>query len=165
MTTGHFAGIIRSNGVKRKVITVQIERQIASVMGGNKVLHHQINGAVDFDFVIRKGLPWEAAICVKETLRMTDAEFSQNLGISVRTLSRSKTTGRMTVMTGDRLYRLARIYAFAKDVLEDAQAAIRWLHNKQIGLGGRTPLEMIETEVGGREVENLLGRIEHGVLA
>jgi uncharacterized protein (DUF2384 family) len=33
----------------------------------------------------------------------------------------------------------------------------------QFGLGGAVPLEYAETEVGAREVENLLGRIEHGV--
>lgn len=153
-----------SNGV-RGLFIMQSERHIASVMGGNKVLHREVKGASDFDLIIRKGLPWKAAICVKETLRLTDAEFSKNLGISVRTLSRSKTTDSMSAIIGDRLYRLARIYAIAKDVLEDAQAAMRWLRSAQIGLGGRTPLKMIETEAGSREVENLLGRIEHGVLA
>lgn len=144
---------------------MQGERQIATVMGGSKILHHQIKGTLDFDSFIREGLPWKAAICVKESLGLTDAEFSKTLGISVRTLSRLKTTERMPAIMGDRLYRLARIYAITKDVLEDAQAAIRWLHNEQIGLGGRTPFEMIETEAGSREVENLLGRIEHGVIA
>ena len=32
-----------------------------------------------------------------------------------------------------------------------------------VGLGGAIPLEYAETEVGAREVENLLGRIEYGV--
>jgi len=32
-----------------------------------------------------------------------------------------------------------------------------------VGLGGETPLEYAETEVGAREVEDLLGRIEYGV--
>ena len=39
----------------------------------------------------------------------------------------------------------------------------RWLTSRQFGLGGAVPLEYAETEVGAREVEDLLGRIEHGV--
>ena len=30
-------------------------------------------------------------------------------------------------------------------------------------LGGRTPLQMTATEPGAREVERVLGRIEHGI--
>jgi uncharacterized protein (DUF2384 family) len=30
-------------------------------------------------------------------------------------------------------------------------------------LGDETPMELIQTDVGAREVENLIGRLEHGV--
>lgn len=141
------------------------EHQIASVLGGDKVLHHKITGTLDFDRLIREGFPWEAGLRVKETLHLKDDEFAKLLGISVRTLSRRKTAARMPSVTSDRLYRIARIYTLAIEVLEDAEKAMHWLCREQIGLGGRIPLDMIRTEAGEREVENLLGRIEHGVLA
>ena len=65
----------------------------------------------------------------------------------------------------DRLFRVANIFASAKQVFESEEAALKWLHNPQIGLGGRVPLDMIMTEAGTHEVENLLGRIEYGVIA
>jgi uncharacterized protein (DUF2384 family) len=37
------------------------------------------------------------------------------------------------------------------------------LRSPQIGLGGAVPLAYAETELGAREVEDLLGRIEYGV--
>jgi uncharacterized protein (DUF2384 family) len=37
------------------------------------------------------------------------------------------------------------------------------LTHKQPGLGGAVPLDFAKTEIGAREVENLLGRIEYGV--
>ena len=46
------------------------------------------------------------------------------------------------------------------ETLDDGR---RWLTSPQVGLGGAIPLEYAETEVGAREVENLLGRIEYGV--
>ena len=51
----------------------------------------------------------------------------------------------------------------AVEVLESEENARRWLTSPQFGLGGAVPLEYAETEVGAREVEDLLGRIEHGV--
>ena len=99
-------------------------------------------------------------------LALTDREFAVSLGISERTLGRVRTTeGSLTPVAGDRLYRLARIYALSKEVLEDGPRAMDWLRRPQVGLGGRIPLDMISTEAGAREVENLLGRIEHGVLS
>ncbi|MGD9124244.1 MAG: MbcA/ParS/Xre antitoxin family protein, partial [Desulfarculaceae bacterium] len=58
-----------------------------------------------------------------------------------------------------------RLFAFAAEVLEGSDQAKKWLISPQVGLGGRVPLEFLETEVGTREVEALLGRIEYGVLA
>ena len=46
--------------------------------------------------------------------------------------------------------------------MESVDDGRRWLRSPALGLGGAVPLEF-KTEVGAREVENLLGRIEHGV--
>lgn len=139
---------------------------IASTLGGTKTLHHQVRDGADFDLLIREGLPWEAGNFLKESLRLTDKEFARILGVSERTLSRLRKGGeRIPSVASDRLYRLARIFSMAKEVLEDEGQAREWLHRPQIGLGGRVPLDMTETDAGTSEVENLLGRIEHGVLA
>jgi len=49
--------------------------------------------------------------------------------------------------------------------MEDEHLARRWLSSPQRGLGGAVPLDYAETEIGAREVEDLLGRIEYGVYA
>jgi putative toxin-antitoxin system antitoxin component (TIGR02293 family) len=51
----------------------------------------------------------------------------------------------------------------AVEVLESEEGARRWLNSPQVGLGGEIPLDYAQTEVGAREVEDLLGRIEFGV--
>jgi putative toxin-antitoxin system antitoxin component (TIGR02293 family) len=60
---------------------------------------------------------------------------------------------------------MARLFALAEEVLESADAARDWLREPQAGLGNRIPLEMMGTEAGAREVEDLLLRIEHSVLS
>jgi putative toxin-antitoxin system antitoxin component (TIGR02293 family) len=76
-----------------------------------------------------------------------------------------KIGGKFDMITSDRLYRVAYILALATEVFEDEDAARKWLHAPQYDLAKRIPLEVIQTEAGAREVENLLQRIEHGVMA
>jgi putative toxin-antitoxin system antitoxin component (TIGR02293 family) len=57
------------------------------------------------------------------------------------------------------------LLGLAVSALESLEAARAWLGSPQVGLGGAVPLEYAETEVGAREVEDLLGRIEFGVYA
>jgi putative toxin-antitoxin system antitoxin component (TIGR02293 family) len=65
----------------------------------------------------------------------------------------------------ERALRLARLFAKAKDVFEDGNEAAAWFAEPLSVLDGKTPLELCATEAGAREVEQTLGRIEHGVFA
>lgn len=120
----------------------------------------------DFDRIIREGFPWESASYVKKALNLTDGELARILDVSERTLSRLRQSKkRLTVSASDRLYRLIHIFISAEEVFENDIAARDWLHQPQIGLDGRTPLDFIRTEAGAREVEDLLGRLEYGVIS
>ena len=142
------------------------EAQISEVLGGKKVIGRGLKSHADFDKIIRAGLPWEAASHAKDSLSLTDGELSALLDISERTLSRlRKSGGRLTTSASDRLFRVANIFSFAKEVFESEETALEWLHDEQVGLGGRVPFDMIITEAGTREVEDLLGRIEYGVIS
>jgi putative toxin-antitoxin system antitoxin component (TIGR02293 family) len=63
---------------------------------------------------------------------------------------------------GDRTWRLARIYDFAVEMIGDANKAARWLRAPNRFMTGRTPLEMLETEVGTQAVEQSLAAIGYG---
>lgn len=145
---------------------MQTPRTIASILGGKQAIGRTANSPLAFDRLIREGLPWSAVLQIKETLRLSDREVAQILGVSERTLSRMKKTGhRLPHTASDRLYRLARIFALACEVLESPPRALTWLRQPQVGLGRRIPLDLLQTEAGTQEVEDLLGRIEHSVLA
>jgi len=86
------------------------------------------------------------------------------LGISKATFHRRKGTGKkLKPSVSDRVVRFAKLLGKAIKVLGDLDDAKRWLNSPQFGLGGAVPLDYAKTEVGAREVENLLGRIEYGV--
>ncbi len=62
------------------------------------------------------------------------------------------------------MVRLARIQAAADEVFGDRAEARLWLREKNGALGGQLPLELLDTEEGGRAVESVLGRIAHGIV-
>jgi len=122
-------------------------------------------GMLTFDAIIRKGIPYAKVRLVKAALNLSDSEVAAYLGISLRTLQRKRDSHeKLSISEGDRLFRMARIFALAVSVLESEEMARKWLHRTQRGLGGRKPIEVIQTEAGAQEVGDLLEKIEYGVL-
>lgn len=112
---------------------------------------------------LRDGLPVGELNDLQATLAVPMERLVPMLGISKATLHRRKAQGRLDPAESDRVVRYARLMGRAIEVLESEGSARQWLAAPQFGLGGAVPLEYAETEVGAREVEDLLGRIEHGV--
>lgn len=140
------------------------ERKVVKMLGGSALLDRTVKDRIGFGDLIKIGIPFKGALCVKERLHFTNREIANTLGISESTWVRKgrKPSGRLSPEESDRLYRFARILALATDVFENEDRAIEWLKRPQFGLGDRIPLDLIDTEAGAREVESLLLRIEHG---
>jgi putative toxin-antitoxin system antitoxin component (TIGR02293 family) len=117
------------------------------------------------DRAIRGGLSFHSLQSVLDRVGMSLTEIAEPLMIQPRTLSRRKKEGRLTPEESDRLFRLVRIFAHAESVFGAADRARRWLRETNRALGGRVPLELIETDIGTTMVDDVLGRIEHGVFA
>jgi putative toxin-antitoxin system antitoxin component (TIGR02293 family) len=114
---------------------------------------------------IRAGLPMVEFVALQELLGIGAEELAQHLAISRSTLVRRRKGGRLDMQESDRLLRYARLYARAQTVLQNDAAARDWLKQPARALNFITPLTFAETETGAREVEALLGRIEHGVFS
>jgi len=83
-----------------------------------------------------------------------------------RTLARRLSDGEpLTVEETDKAVRLARIDRLAAKVFGEPAKALRWLRKPKKALGGETPLAYLATEAGARVVEDMLTRIDHGILA
>ncbi len=52
--------------------------------------------------------------------------------------------------------------ALADEFLGDHERAIRWLKRPNRALGGIAPVAALDTELGARQIENILGRIAFG---
>lgn len=113
---------------------------------------------------IKHGLPWSAFEDLKNTLEVGVAELCALTGIAQRTLARRKDQP-FTPDESEKILRFGRIYQKALETLETPAGARRWLKSPKTALGGLTPLVCTDTEVGAREVEALLVRLEHGVFS
>jgi len=137
---------------------------IANVLGGRKVLGKTVKKPDDLAKLIRKGLPASSLRALAVKLSVGSTVLSRKLGIPQRTMTRrlSQQT-RLTAAESDRTVRLARVYAGAVEMIGDEERAVRWLLTPNRALGGERPLDRLDTDVGAREVEDVLGRIAYGV--
>ena len=112
---------------------------------------------------VQKGLPVRSFEKLGKKLGVSDTLLSRILNIPMRTLTRRKHQGRLNAEESEKVLRIAKLYDKALDVFEDEGATEKWLKEPARGLGGDIPLEYARTELGAREVEKLLSRIEYGV--
>lgn len=114
---------------------------------------------------IRAGLPLAEFDALRELLGLTVERMADKIGASIATLSRRRRSGQpLDAGHGDRLLRFARLFRLATELYDgDEEAARAWLAKPARALDGETPLDRADTEAGAREVENLIGRLEHGV--
>jgi putative toxin-antitoxin system antitoxin component (TIGR02293 family) len=136
---------------------------IANVLGGPKVLGKNITTLDGLLKALSKGLPFRALEELAGILELERKEAVSVLNIPERTFARRKKEKRFTPEETDRLARVAWITARAVRAIGDREKAARWLKTPNRALGGRVPLSLVVSEVGAREVESVLGRIEHGV--
>lgn len=113
--------------------------------------------------LVQAGLPIYELDDLLAKLAVPMEKLGPMLGISKATLHRRRLGERLGVPESDRVVRFARLMGKAVGVFESEEQARQWLNSPQFGLGGAVPLEYAETEVGAREVESLLGRIDYGV--
>lgn len=112
---------------------------------------------------VRRGLPFLAFEAVARNFGLSRPEVGQVMGTPERTLVRRKHQERFEADESDRLVRIARVAAFAEEVLGTREKAGRWLQKANRALGGARPLERLDTDLGALQVEQVLGRLAHGI--
>ncbi len=110
---------------------------------------------------IKKGLGYKVFENLAKDLELPASDLAKIIGVPVRTLQRRKQEDFFPSDESDRLFRVVRLVERAKEVLGDS--GITWLKSPKKFLSGQSPLEFADTEAGAWEVNQALGRLEHGV--
>jgi putative toxin-antitoxin system antitoxin component (TIGR02293 family) len=136
-------------------------RAVLRQLGGERTLGRKLANDRDLRAAIREGFPHAVLQELIRSSGLTLKELADALDLSSRSLQRRR-RGRLARFESDRLYRMARVLALARESLGDPARASRWLKRANRVLGGIAPIAAIDTEPGARQVENLLGRIAYG---
>jgi putative toxin-antitoxin system antitoxin component (TIGR02293 family) len=112
---------------------------------------------------VREGLPFDEFHSMQEMLGVTEEKMGALVGMSRATLHRRKKTGFLDRSESDKLVRYARVFKTVRDFCEDSESAARWLNSPAMAFNYETPLDYADTEIGAREVEALIMRLEYGI--
>lgn len=156
-TTGGASGLSRRGGR-------------ASMTGkppGGRHMGLKLSNPGDAVKAVRSGLPVACVERLGESLGVKLNVVGRVTNIAERTLLRRKqeNAGRLKTDESERVLRIGLLLDRAVEVLGGLEEARAWLNAPSRALGNSTPLDYANTEPGAREVEALLGRIEHGVFS
>lgn len=116
--------------------------------------------------LVRGGLPFGMLDEVAAAAGVGRLAMAAVIGLSPTTLARRRRSGTLTTEESDRLVRMARLVGMTYELMRgDGEVARRWLKEGHELIEGESPLERASTEVGGREVEQLIGRLRHGIFS
>ena len=123
-----------------------------------------LDAPMDIDRAGRDGLPIKILDLLVRERDYTKREFSW--AVSPRSLFRHKVNGgKLNLDESFKILRAARLTLMAEEVFGDEEKARRWMHEPREALEGMSAMEAMQTEVGGQQVEELLGQIESGYCA
>lgn len=129
-----------------------------------KLIGLKAKNTLDLVKDVEKGLTFTVVESLQREMDLPAKEMASLLDIKLRTFLRRKDEGRLHPAESDRVLRTSRLFARATDLFDGNQEAARgWLMSPQRALGGAVPLDIARTEVGAREVEKIIGRLEQGI--
>lgn len=113
---------------------------------------------------IQRGLPGSALRQIVAGIGLSQKAIVAALGLSPRTVALRASRGQaFSAAESERLLRVIRMRRQAREVFATDAAVAQWLSTADPALGGRTPLEMLATDVGATKAGNLLLAMIHGV--
>jgi putative toxin-antitoxin system antitoxin component (TIGR02293 family) len=136
--------------------------KVAVVMGGVMTLKTTVISTRDLAKAVTSGLPKQS---LKRTVQRVFSEPKQVNELVYKLVPEAtyKRRTRLTQGESEKTERLARVIAAAEHVWEDDQAARLWLTTSHPELGDQTPVDCAMSELGAREVEELLDKLFYGL--
>jgi putative toxin-antitoxin system antitoxin component (TIGR02293 family) len=139
--------------------------RIIETLGGPAIVGRRVRSRDQLAERLRAGLPYSTFESLRRSLDVPRSILAGILHLPSRTLARRKRAGSLAPVESNRVYRLARVFAHAVDVFDEREKATTWFSRPNQALGGRTPLSVLDTDIGVQEVDEILGRIEYGIFS
>jgi putative toxin-antitoxin system antitoxin component (TIGR02293 family) len=112
---------------------------------------------------VRNGLPAAMFEQVASTLGLSPSALAAKLGIARRAVTRKRgNRAPLSSETSEKLLRAARVRNLCRTLFTTDEAVSKWLSKPDASLGNMAPLDLLDTDLGAREVENLLRALAYG---
>jgi putative toxin-antitoxin system antitoxin component (TIGR02293 family) len=144
------------------------ETAIVQFLGGEKMVGiSDANEPLALHRLVLAGIPARCVVYFKTNSGLSNVFISHLLGVSEKTFSRWQEHPKKSIgaVASDRLLRSAKVIALAEGVLESRENARAWMSQPQAPLNNTVPQDLLTTDVGAQQVEDLLLKMEHGYLA
>lgn len=133
--------------------------------GPASILRLRATNLAELRDAVRIGLPFSAFVALTTQLDISPQDVATVFGIPPRTVARRKEARHLNPQESDRLYRVARAVSQAIEVLGSIDKARVWLKTPNRALGCEIPLNLLDTEIGARQVEDVLLRLNYGIFS
>jgi len=139
--------------------------RIADIMGGPSVLGRRLSSINALSDAVSKGLPKAALRQTAGRIFDDRAEQRQLMNRIVPEATFKRRRDRLSAAESERTERIARVMASAEFVWSDRADARRFMTTPHPALRNRSPLDAALSELGARQVEEILDKIFHGLPA
>lgn len=113
----------------------------------------------------RQGVLRSEADRVAGLAKLTDIELARILNMSVRNLHRLKVDDKLARDVSERLLLLTNLLEHGLSVFDtDSETLADWLRTPIRELNSQSPIQLLDTTTGFGLVDDVLGRIEHGIV-
>lgn len=151
----------------RRDVPVAVPRSPGRVAGDDFWTTSPFDRNQDWRHIVeasRQGFTVALVDAVVESGRLTAAEID-TVVLTRRDLASRRKVGTLTPEQSDRLARVMHVLLAAEETFGSRELAARWLRRPSTTLDGDAPIDHLDTTSGTREVERILGRIDHGIAA
>jgi putative toxin-antitoxin system antitoxin component (TIGR02293 family) len=151
------AGAAPKRGAAARRASSHPSRQAAGPFNFDSLTSHYKIG------IIKQGISKTQLEAIKSETDFDYNTLSNLLSVSRTTLIKKKGDEKFDQPTSERIMLLAELISYGREVFEHKERFNAWLKKPAIALGGKAPVELLDTLYGIEEVKKELGRIEYGV--
>jgi putative toxin-antitoxin system antitoxin component (TIGR02293 family) len=149
--------------IKEIESTTQHYKKLIEILG-EKHLKSKVESPFDFIQIANQGVSVDVIKNFRDYFNISPELVANMLNTSVPTIYRwSKSNKALGRNFSVKLFEIADLFLYGSEVFGSEENFFKWLNLPNTSFGGMEPIELIEIPGGISKVEDLIGRIEHGV--
>ena len=133
------------------------------ILGSNNPLSVASLNDMDLISLSRNGVRNSSLKPLSQYLGITMDTMSTLLHTSHRNIQRKDDNDLLDVYKSERVIEITQVVSKGLELFGTADNLQQWLHSSIMALGGKKPIDLLDTSFGVRMILKLMGRIEHGV--